>query len=668
MTRPTLAPPAGSTAAPPGAAGVSERGERALRAICDTFAPRLDGVPSASELRVPAAVLANVAANPRAAERARLARLLALWDTRAVTGLCGGGPRRFSALERAERERVLLSWCDSRLPQRRAAFQALRKAALGLAYMLPAPDGTRNPRWDALAYPGPTGPPADPPPAAIAPLAIHGDTDLDCDVCVVGSGAGGGTAAGVLAAAGLDVVVLEAGEHYEAGDFDGGQLCGLARLYEQAGAAATHDHSVALLAGACLGGGTTVNFTSCFRTPDHVRAEWAAHGLPTAGTDYSASLDAVWQRLAVTRAESRPSARDRLLHESCAALGWHAEPMARNVSGCTQDADCGTCGYGCRRDAKRSTVTTWLADAHAAGARILVRTRAERVLITGGSARGVEARTADGHRVTVRARAVIAACGALHTPALLRRSGLANRRIGRHLRLHPATVVWGHFEQEVRPWEGTLQAVYSAEHADLHDGYGVRYETAPTHPSLFAAFLPWRGAGHHAELMRDLAHTSGVGIWLRDRDGGEVRVGRDGEPVARYRLSDFDTAHVRAGFAAATRILEAAGARRIFSSHARWIAYRPGDPSARDGFLAAADACGWGAGRCAFASAHLMGTARHGGSPKTSACDPDGQAWETRGLYVTDGSSFPTATGVNPMVSIEALAHLNAIRLASRLA
>jgi choline dehydrogenase-like flavoprotein len=666
MTRTTLATRDAATA-PAGAGGANARDERALRAICDTFAPRLDGVPSASELHVPATVLAAVAANPRAAERAQLARLLALWDTRALTALAGGGPRRFGALSQARRERVLLSWCDSRLAQRRAAFQALRKAVLLLTYMLPAPDGAPNPRWDALDYPGPTGSPADPPPRALTPLAVDADSELDCDVCVVGSGAGGGTAAGVLAAAGLDVVVLEAGNHHEAGDFDGGQLTGLTRLYLQAGAAATHDHSVALLAGACLGGGTTVNFTSCFRTPDTVRAEWAAHGVPVAGHDYTASLDAVWRRLAVTRGESRPSARDRLLRDGCAALGWHAAPMARNVTGCAQDADCGACGYGCRRNAKHSTLTTWLADAHAAGARILAGTRADRVLIGGGAARGVEARTRDGHRVTVRARAVIAACGALHTPALLRRSGLSNPHIGRHLRLHPATVVWGHFDQPVRPWEGTPQAVYSDQHADLHDGYGVRYETAPTHPSLFAAFAPWRGARQHAELMHRLAHTSGVGIWLRDRDGGEVRVGRDGHPVAHYKLSDYDTGHVRAGFAAATRILEAAGARRVFSSHSRWTSYQPGDVGARERFLAAADRCGWAAGRCVFASAHQMGSARHGDSPKTSACDPDGQTWEARGLHLLDGAAFPTAPGVNPMVTIEALAHLTATRLARHL-
>ena len=171
----------------------------------------------------------------------------------------------------------------------------------------------------------------------------------------------------------------------------------------------------------------------------------------------------------------------------------------------------------------------------------------------------MEAGTIDGHRVTVRSRAVVAACGAIQTPALLKRSGLTNRNIGRHLKLHPVTVVWGQFDEEVRPWEGTMQALYSDQHRDLHDGYGLKYETGPMHPHLVLGFLPWRGSGVHFDLMGALPNTTGVGILLRDRDGGEVRVGRDGEPVVRYGLSDFDRGHMRTGVDGAAQILEAAG-------------------------------------------------------------------------------------------------------------
>jgi choline dehydrogenase-like flavoprotein len=166
-----------------------------------------------------------------------------------------------------------------------------------------------------------------------------------------------------------------------------------------------------------------------------------------------------------------------------------------------------------------------------------------------------------------------------------------------------------------------------------------------------------------------MSSTVPIGVLLRDRDGGEVRVGRDGEPVVRYKLSPFDTRHLRTGIEGAAQIHEAAGARRIFSSHAKWVSYDPGQDGAgaRGRFMADADAAGYGAGQCVLNSFHIMGSARMGGSPASSACDPSGQTWDVRDLYVMDGSSFPTASGVNPQISIQAIAHMSARQLAARL-
>ena len=603
---------------------------RALDAVAETF------FPGAVPLGFPEAFLDTFVSALSDPERRRLRALLAV--------LAASG---FTHLRGERRERALLAWCDSRLPLRRAGFQALRKGLLTIAYTLPG-----TPAWERIGYPGPLGRMRTTD-RILRTVRLGRDTTLDCDVCVVGSGAGGGVAAAVLAQAGLDVLVLEGGGHYEEADFDGAELDGFRRLYHGRGTTASDDHGIGILAGACLGGGTVVNYTSSWRTPDEVRAEWGG----VFGTDaFTQALDSVSERLGVTTGESRPSRREELMAHGLEQLGWHVAPMARNVRGCDQDGVCGYCGYGCPLGAKQSTTRTWLVDAQAAGARILVGTRAERVAVEAGRAHGVEARTNEGYAVRVRSSAVVAACGAIETPVLLRRSGLASSGIGRNLHLHPVGGAFGVFDEDVRPWEGTLQAIYSDEVE------GVKLETTAIHPALLAGAAPWRGAAQHAQLMSWLPRSSLVGVLLRDRDAGEVRVGRDGRPVVRYRLSARDTARLRAGTEAAARVLEAAGARRIVSSHSRDVHYEPGGSGDVETFMRDADACGWGPGRVALYSFHQMGTAAMG-----SVCDDEGEVVGARRLVVADASAFPSASGVNPMVTIEAVAHVNASALAAAL-
>ena len=647
---------------------LTARQRQALENLCDTFCPGGDGSPSARELRVSDALLDAIALNPRESERKQLAMLLSLWDTPVLGAISGAGAKRFSSLPQAEREQLLLTWADSKLPQRRAVFESLRKGTLLFYYMLRDSGGGPNPAWETIGYPGPLGQLPDAAPKALAITPVDSDTALRCDVVIVGSGAGGGAAAGVLAGAGLDVVVVESGDYYDDQDFDGSELGALTRYYMGA-PSATHDQSVGLLAGACLGGGTVVNYSTSFRTPDDVRAEWAAYGVPAfASEEYSASLDAVCERLGVNQEHNQPSTREQKLQEGCVKLGWHVDAMPRGVRNCAQGKECGYCGLGCRVGAKQSVVKTWLADAHHAGARLIVKTKVERVLVESAAARGIVGETVDGHRLTIRARSVIVACGAIHTPALLRRSGLQNPNIGKHLRLHPAAAVFGVFDEELKPWEGVMQALYSDQHRDLTDGYGLKYETAANHPHLFTFFAPWRGSRQHLDLMEGLTNSMLLGVLLRDRDGGEVRVGRDGEPIVRYRLSPFDTAHLRTGIDGAAQILEAADARTIFTSQNKFVSYEPGRSGTREQFMAQADGAGYGPGQVHLGSFHIMGSARIGGSPGTSACDPTGQTWDVRDLYVFDASTFPTASGVNPQISIQAIAHMSARALAHRLA
>jgi long-chain-alcohol oxidase len=423
-----------------------------------------------------------------------------------------------------------------------------------------------------------------------------------------------------------------------------------------------------LLAGECLGGGTVINYCTSFRTPDDIRAEWAAAGVPWFfSEEYTRSLDAVCSRLSVNLEHNRVSAREQVLQRGLQALGWHCAPMPRNVVGCEQGRICGYGGYGCTIGAKQSAVKTWLADAQAHGARFITATRAQRIRVEAGSATGVEARSRGGHNVRVASRAVVVACGAIHTPALLLRSGLSNEHIGCHLHLHPVSNICGIFPEEIRPWDGTMQAIYSDQLRFLTKNYGVKLETTALQPSIEVAVLPWRDPRHYRKLLEKLSHTVGIGVLVRDRDGGRVGIDAEGNPVADYQLSRFDRAHLRTGFLGAAQILEAAGAQLIFSPHAKWCAYEPGHSGSLQSLAAAMDSAGWNAAQVALFSFHIMGSARLGGSPRDSATDPEGKTWEVANLYVMDGSSFPSASGVNPMISIEAIAHRNASALAASL-
>ena len=472
-------------------------------------------------------------------------------------------------------------------------------------------------------------------------------------------------AAAVLAAQ-RDVIVLEAGSYYDDADFDCAEMGGFERLYLEGGFAATADQSVGLLAGEALGGGTVINYCTSFHTPDDIRAEWAAAGVPWfTHEEYTRSLDAVCARLSVNLDHNRVSAREQVLQRGLAKLGWHSATMPRNVVGCDQGRICGYCGYGCSVGAKQSSTKTWLADAQAAGARLIMETRAQRIRVEGGAATGVEARSRAGQSVIVRCKTVVVACGAIHTPALLLRSGLRNPHLGRHLHLHPVSNICGVFDEEIRPWEGTMQAIYSDEHRFLSGNYGVKYETTSLQPVIAVAVMPWREPAQYRSLLARLSRTAAIGVLLRDRDGGYISLDADGNAIAHYALSEFDRAQLRRGFLGAAEIMEAAGARLIYSPHARWCAYEPAKKGSLDAFASAMDQAGWSSGRVALFSFHMMGTARMGGSRSDSVTNPDGECWQARNVYVMDGASFPSASGVNPMISIEAIAPRNASALLS---
>jgi choline dehydrogenase-like flavoprotein len=665
------------TAHSPGS-GLSERERRVLAAVCDTLLPAIEREDDLAGFFATGARAAGTAGrvehligslqDPR--DRSRLRLLLALLGQPLANLVTSGRPRSFPALSPAAREAVLRSWAHSRVPLRRAGFQALKRLAHVAYYGWPVQDGS-HPAWRAAGYPGPLPQPE----TEVAPLPTHTvdqDSTIECDVVIVGSGAGGGVVAGVLAAAGRDVVVVEKGPNPSSRDMS--QIEGemLGRLYLEGGLLMTQSGSMPVLAGSCLGGGTVINYTTSFPLPEPVRAEWdEASGLSlfTSGR-FTDSLERVAARLNVGTRWSTPGRRDVLLEQGLRQLGWHVGVIPRSVTDCPEGVECGFCGYGCRHGAKNTTASTYLTDAAAVGARLVVGGTVHRVIMEGDRAQGVEATVAraDGTscRLTVRAQLVVLAAGAIHTPAVLARSGIGNRNVGRNLRLHPATAVMGVFADRVDPWVGALQSRYSDQFALQGAGYGAKFETAPAHFALAASAFGWESARQFREDVARLGHTSLVGVLLRDRDTGRVAVGRDGRPRIHYELSRFDMGHVRRAIRGAAQVLASAGAEEIYTLQTPPARVRPGSGSWLDEFAAAADSRGYRRARQSYISFHQMGTAAMGRDPAQSVTDETGAVHGARGVYVADAGTFPRSSGVNPMITIMAIADHVARGIAER--
>ncbi|HRF46271.1 MAG TPA: GMC family oxidoreductase N-terminal domain-containing protein [Anaerolineales bacterium] len=649
-----------------------------LTALCDTLVPTLKRADdphgfwarSAADLGVPR-LFTRAVRDLQSPEQGRELKLLLEALGRGATALpLTGQARPFTALSPLERERVLQRWSTSSLPPLRRAFQALKRLTLALYYTAPDASGA-NPAYAALGYERPAPDPVEQRAVSpIRPLQPVADQVLSCDVVVVGSGAGGGVVAGALAAAGHEVIVIEKGGARFATDFDDDEYAGYQRLYENQAVLTTEDLGITILAGSALGGATTINWAVSFRTPDAVRAEWEReHGVTDlTGAEYTADLDAVSDRIGVNESEAIAGPSAQRLEHGARALGLPWGPTPLNVVGCAAEGAerCGFCTFGCPRDHKRSTLVTYLEDAASAGTRFLTEAHVDRVLIEAGRAVGVLVRTPNGV-VTVRARAVAVAAGSLHTPALLLRSGVSNPNLGRHLRLHPTAAMYGDYGKPVRLWHGPMLSRYVSAYTDLDGaGHGVVIEHPPAHPGLLALALPWRSGVQHKSMMaRSANYAAFIGI-TRDTGAGQVTLGADGRPRIAYRLNERDAAHLQRGLEAMFELHVAAGADEIGGPHSGLAPWRRRIDKAS--YLGRMRQLGLGVNRAMVFSAHQMGTARLGGSPRSSVVDPYGAVWGAKGLYVADAALFPTASGVNPMLTTMALARRVARRITADLA
>ena len=499
------------------------------------------------------------------------------------------------------------------------------------------------------------------------------DRTLEADVVVVGSGAGGGVTAEILALAGLKVLILEEGALRSSQDFKMREADAYPSLYQESAARQTLDKGIKILQGRTVGGSTTVNWTSSFRTPTPTLDYWRANfGLADFTIESMAHWFAVMEaRLNVSDWQAAPNENNDLLKRGADKLGIASGFIRRNVRGCW---NLGYCGMGCPTNAKQSMLVTTIPSALEHGAQLVTRARAERFVFKGDRAEELLATclqpdgvAPNGRTLRLRARHFVVAGGAINSPALLMRSDAPDPRqlLGKRTFLHPTLISAGIFPQRVDAWAGAPQTVYSDHflHTAPIDGpMGYKLEAPPLHPVLLSTTMNGFGQDH-AAMMRQFPHIQGMLALLRDgfhedSPGGAVQL-KDGAGVLDYPLNGFLWDGARRALLTMAEIQFAAGASSVRPAHETARAYTSWAEAKRE--IAALPQQ---LHMTRVASAHVMGGCAMSGDERLGVTTPEGRYRGLANLSVHDGSLFPTSIGANPQLSIYGLT----ARLASGLA
>jgi choline dehydrogenase-like flavoprotein len=509
----------------------------------------------------------------------------------------------------------------------------------------------------------------------------HGEAPprITCDVAIVGSGAGAGITAELLAKAGLKVVIVEEGPLKSSSDFKQEEAVAYPSLYQESAGRKTEDKAINILQGRCVGGSTTVNWTSSFRTPVPTLDYWREHfGLETYDNDTLAPYFAqAERRLSIGPWLSPPNENNDLLRRGAAKLGIAAAAIARNVKGCW---NLGSCGMGCPTNAKQSMLVTTLPAALDRGAMLLVETRAERFNIANGrvqsltcgpvKANGAPA-SSSAAATTITARHFVLAAGAINSPAVLLRSEAPDPhdRLGTRTFLHPVVMSAGVMPQKVEGWQGAPQTIYTDHFLETQpiDGpIGFKLEAPPLHPVIFASSVSGFGR-EQAQLLQEFPNTHVLLALMRDgfhpeSTGGKVKLRSDGSALLDYPLTPFVMEGARRALLSMAEIQFAAGARKVLPVHEMARPYATWTEAKQ-----ALESMPMKPLLTKVVSAHVMGGCGMSGSEKKGVTRPDGIHWQLENLSIHDGSLFPTSIGANPQLSIYGITNRLAQALAKRL-
>lgn len=509
-----------------------------------------------------------------------------------------------------------------------------------------------------------------------SPSLSHPSLIIQCDAVVVGSGSGGGVVAGVLATAGYKVLVLEKGNYHARDNLTLLEGPSMDQMYLSGGLVATENTSVLLLAGSTVGGGSTINWSASVPTPQHVIDEWSNHyELELFDSKlYREALDVVCQRMGVQSEIHEEGMNNAVLRKGCQELGYPVKNIPRNSP---PDHYCGWCCLGCKDGRKKGTSETWLVDLVNSGNGAILP-QCEAIKVMHKRKKGRDKSTATGVAFEfeykggkdiciVESKATIVACGALSTPPLLNRSGLKNKNIGKNLHLHPVAMAWGYFPpssdswlgREKKSYEGGIMTAMSTVVAN-HDksGYGALIQTPALHPGMFSIVMPWISGKDIKDRMSRFSRTAHIFALARDIGSGTVK----SKSSIDYQMEAADEENLQKGLAKVLRILAAAGAEEIGTHHAKGRTLNVKKVSSHEfeRFVKEESSRTIRDLSSPICSAHQMGSCGMGFDPNTSVVNQMGETWEVEGLFLADTSVFPTALGVNPMLTVQAIAYCTA--------
>lgn len=505
---------------------------------------------------------------------------------------------------------------------------------------------------------------------------LNDDLSLQADVVIIGTGAGGGTAAEILSAAGLTVVMIEEGPLKTVRDFKMLESDAFPQLYQESASRKTKDKGIDFYQGRCVGGGTTVNWTASFRTPPKTLQHWTdVYGLKGfTEKEMAPWFQAMERRLNISEWELPPNENNDVLRRGCEKLGIPYGVIPRNVKECR---DLGYCGVGCPVSAKQDMLTTTIPAAMKNGSVLVSRARAERLVYKDGKIDRLETVGMDRRgnrptrrRVTVTARHYCLCAGAIGSPALLLRSKLPdpNGLVGKRTFLHPVGASSAIMPDPVEAYSGAPQSIYSDHSLYPADGaMGYWLEVPPIHPILAGTRI--RGHGrHHRGIISRLPYLQAIIAFNLDgfhekSIGGTVELKSDGTPVLDYPITDYLWDGARRSLLTSAEIQFAAGAVRVIPFHEESPGYKSWAEAKREIPRLKMEIL-----RMWITSAHPMGGCAMGESARTSVVDSTGRHHHAENLYVFDGSTFPTSVGKNPQLSIYAMVARQATRLAGQIA